>query len=372
MLKALNNHNRKSPDRVRKTRLGQAFNKLLSHPMNHPRLDERPIGLLEVYALIKDVPTIINVRMFSCDIVEARVVGGEFTNIKMPSQLCGINWTDDALGTKMYGTTFNDMGSRRPLRLLENGVMELGFGAWPRSPISFRESLMRSEQAKHLRDHVAVLVTGKDIHLFYRVVREFEHCGVTSMESAWFHYSPHDENPCLTHEDAKVLIEELSTEHCIHKFEVSYYTGFQPIKEVVERCVFCHDERARKPTRAEQAANTRNFKQSGKVHTVYHKVCKRLNGLDGYEAIEEAEKLAAKYKGHIQYVHCDDDAHTNSALLLVGHENSDRYMGTSVIYLPQCMGTKATFFLYPNDRDALATALEIVRRKTAAHRKEPT
>jgi hypothetical protein len=363
---------RRSPERVQRTRLGQTFNKLLGNQVSHPRLDERPIGLQEVYALIKDVPTITNVRMFSCDVVEARIVGGEFTSNTAPTTLYGIS----AHGDPDTGFAFvarNEFGSSDPLRLLDNGIAELSFDSWYSSgPISFRESILRSEQAKHLRNHVAVLVVGKVINLFYRVLSNVVQNGKSSMEPAWLHYSPHDKNPCLTHEDARVLIEELSSDHCIHKFEVFYSTGWKSIKEVVERCAFCQEERTRKPTNAEQDANTKSWKQLNKTHAVCHKVCKRLDGLGGYEAIEEAEKLAKKYKGRVQYVGCDDDAHASSALLLVDHENDKAYMGTSVIYLPQCRGTKATFFLYPNDRDALATALEIVRRKTATHRKEST
>ena len=349
-----------------------------SRPWSLPcriKLDSSPIGLREIYDLIKKNTHIVNARIFSCDIVEARIAGGGVAKITTPTQLCGIHLEEETSKNKAYAVLPKEWGVSHPLRLLDNGVVELGFGAFSSSPISFRESFLRSEQAKHLRDHVAVLITSEYLDtvtsaLYYRVLERVIKNNKGIWKPTWLRYSYHEKNPCLTHKDAKVLIEELSNDHCIHKFEVYCYMGWKPLSQVIERCMFCQEERARKPTKAEQDKNTRMLKQCDKLHSVYHKVCKRLEGLEGFEAMEEAERLAKKYRGHVQYVGCDDDVHSNSDLLLVDHEDDDHYMGTSVIYLPQCKGTRATFFLYPGDREELIRALEIVRRK-ALDREKP-
>lgn len=338
------------------------------------KLDSRPIGLREIYDLIKKHPHAVYARVFSCDVIETRIAGGGCTKLDSSVRLCGLNLAEEISSDKTYSASPNEFGRREALRLLDNGVTELSLGPWSSSPISFRESFLRSEQAKHLRDHIAALVVSErdDVItsvLYYRVLLWTIKDNKGAWKPTWLRYSENKENPHLTHEDAKVLIEELSNDHCIHKFEVYCYMGWKPLSQVVERCMFCHEERARKPTKAEQAENTKKLRQGADLHAVYHRVCKRLEGLDGFEAIEEAEKLAKKYKAHVQLVGCDDDAHSSSSLLLVDHENEDHYMGTSVIYLPQCMGTRATFFLYPGDREELINALKIVRRKTLAREK---
>ena len=366
---------RSSKERIQKTRIGRDFNEMLKAPHGRLKLDSRPIGLREIYDLTKNHKHVVHARAFSCDIIEARVVGGATAQGGAPTILCGINMAEETTSNKTYTASPNGLGRWDSLRLLRNGTVELGFLGWASSPITFRESFLRSEQAKHLRDHVAVLITSehKDVvtsTLYYRALHEvFKDCHY-HWEPIWLKYLIHGRNPRLTHKDATVLIDELGNDHCIHKFDVYCYMGWKPLTQVVERCIFCHEERTRKPTKAEQTVNTLRLKQCDKLHTVYHTVYKRLDGLDGFDAIEEAEKIANKYKGHVQYVGCDDDVHASSALLLVDHESNDKYMGTSVIYLPQCEGTRATFFLYPGDRDELMTALEVVRLKAAAHGKK--
>lgn len=338
------------------------------------KLDSKPVGLREVYDLIKKHSSAVYARVFSCDVIETRIAGGGCAKIDSTTRLCGLNLAEEISSDKTYSASPNEFGRREALRLLDNGVMELSLGPWSSSSISFCESILRSEQAKHLRDHIAALVVSEHDDattsaLYYRLLLWTIKDNKGSWKPTWLRYSENRKNPHLTHEDANVLIEELGNNRCIHKFEVYCYMGWKPLSQVIERCIFCHEERARKPTKAEQTENTKRLKQGMDIHAIYHKVCKRLEGLDGFEAIEEAEKLAKKYKPCVRLVGCDDDAHSSSSLLLVDHENKDRYMGTSVIYLPQYKGTKATFFLYPGDREELINALEIVRRKTLDRKK---
>ena len=59
----------------------------------------------------------------------------------------------------------------------------------------------------------------------------------------------------------------------------------------------------------------------------------------------------------------DDSSHSTSTLVLIPHANDERYMGTSVIFVPQCSSERDNFFLYPRALDELIDALTKIREK---------
>lgn len=366
---------RSSKERVTKTRLGRKFNDLLENPQRSVKPDASPIGLCEIYDLVINDAHVVRVRAFACDIIEARIAGGECTPAGVATPLCGIDTLEGTDGMRSYRAVFDDGHSfGYPLRLIENGIMELGFAPWRASTITLQDGVLKSRQAKRVQNHVAILVTSKDpdnpgmvsTKLYYRVSYPLVKF-LRPRKPSWFRYSEHDTNPGLSHKDAQTIIGDLSSDTCIHRFEWFSHTGWNTIKEVTELCAFCGERRTRKATNEEQSKNRRANKQLNKIHSVYHRVSKQLEGLDGYEAIEKARRIAKRNKGHVQIVHCDDSAFTTSAILLVDHENDDQYMGTTVIYLPQNQGCREEFFLYPDHRENLEAALDIIRKKTAAH-----
>jgi hypothetical protein len=82
----------------------------------------------------------------------------------------------------------------------------------------------------------------------------------------------------------------------------------------------------------------------------------------GYDLMQRIEKWAAQFPHDVRVVGCDDSYHSGSDLVLIEHRTRDQYMGTTVVYLPQCSGDPpAQFFLYPGHRDDLVCALQSVR-----------
>lgn len=329
------------------------------------KLSEKPIALSSLEELIeKENDDFKYVRVFMCDIIEAMIMAGEVTKIKEPVKLSGI----ERYRKNQYNVKFSKYGRSFPIRIFNNGVLEISDGPFMRSRRSFADCYIEKSQAGHLCRHVVALVVAYDSSypngirsdLYYRIDHK--------KRSSWVLRPVNDTH--LSSKEASDLIEKLSTDSCIHKFERESFTGWGKIKNVTDRCAFCGEERERKPTKQEQEKHTRWIKQLDKTHSLYHKVVERLKNLEGEKAIEEAEKLEKKYEGHVQLVPCDDDAHASSGLLLVDHENDDHYWGTSVIYLPQVMGKRETFFLYPHHRNWLMNALKTIKKKEEAHGKK--
>lgn len=100
------------------------------------------------------------------------------------------------------------------------------------------------------------------------------------------------------------------------------------------------------------------------------KVCPRMEEKwkwTGYDLMERVAQWAKKYPKFVTITRCDDDYHSGSNLVLIEHRKlsgKDRYMGTSVIYIPQCNGDKPTrLFLYPSHHDELIRALGKTRTR---------
>jgi len=72
---------------------------------------------------------------------------------------------------------------------------------------------------------------------------------------------------------------------------------------------------------------------------------------------ERVTTWAEQYPEDVHIVRCDDAMFASSILVLIDHRSKKEYFGTSVVYIPQCQGEPANFFLYPGDRRALLQAL---------------
>ena len=63
---------------------------------------------------------------------------------------------------------------------------------------------------------------------------------------------------------------------------------------------------------------------------------------NGFASMEKIENYVNEHP-EIEICGCDDEAFSGSDLVLVPHPD----MGITVVYVPQCSGTAAQFFLYP-------------------------
>lgn len=178
---------------------------------------------------------------------------------------------------------------------------------------------------------------------------------------------------------------------CDHDFEYAHRRGAL----LGFRCAKCNAQRERPPNEAEAqwAAADPILKDHGPDDWHIHRVwwefmrtccepdCARgeLVMADYWE--EQVEALTEKYPGHVRLLTCDDAFHASSDLILIEHmvprmygdksvEEPAKYMGTSVVYVPQCApGPVAEFFLYPGHRQSLLRALFDIEME-AQHVKE--
>lgn len=105
------------------------------------------------------------------------------------------------------------------------------------------------------------------------------------------------------------------------------------------------------------------------IHKTWWKLVKfleshdrNINELAGYEDIVLMDKFCKDHPDVIK-VHVDDAHHCNSYCYLVPHESDDDYMGTTVLFIPQCCGVINRFFLYPNDHRQMYHAMLELERK---------
>lgn len=138
--------------------------------------------------------------------------------------------------------------------------------------------------------------------------------------------------------------------------------------------------------------------QVGDVHKIYHEFCDYMkkwyykkeyfykkdftqstrmikefdvSKLTGYTAIQRGERFSKKYPDDIHIIHCDDDVFASSDLILVEHLDKEKksFMGTTVIFIPQCTSVQNSFFLYPNHLDKLIQTLQKIQKKQRINKK---
>jgi hypothetical protein len=93
----------------------------------------------------------------------------------------------------------------------------------------------------------------------------------------------------------------------------------------------------------------------------------------GCDLEDKIQKWAKKYPDDVRIIGCDDSTFSSSCLVLIEHKSKDQYMGTTVVYIPQCTGEKPIeFFLYSSHRDNLIEALLCINRQAKVVQKAET
>lgn len=160
---------------------------------------------------------------------------------------------------------------------------------------------------------------------------------------------------------------------CKHSFRVQsfcYPSKENKYPDITFKCRKCGFYKTRKMTEKEsQKYNKERIEQDKEIkqiHKLWWKFSKKfgddLNGwkYKGYDFICRVEKFAKTNK-EIIITRCDDSGHTGSILVLIPHKGFKTYMGTTVIYIPQCFGSPSEFFLYPHHKSDLIAKLEKCR-----------
>lgn len=169
-----------------------------------------------------------------------------------------------------------------------------------------------------------------------------------------------------------------------HSYHVSCWNG----GNVTFRCK-CGEQVERKMTREErskfreQMSLGRFIKPENDIHRVWHSFSKkfitRVNGKDEFNDCPVAElgdkviRWAKKFPKDVKIVGCDDSYFSCSDLVLIEHRTARKYMGTSVVFIPQCSGDPpAQFFLYPGHLDDLINALKTIKKEAALRKRLET
>ena len=134
---------------------------------------------------------------------------------------------------------------------------------------------------------------------------------------------------------------------------------------LIYRCRECREEKVLPMTKEDW--DRIGFDQED-VHKVWHDFCKKFKNDAGWEYQEAelqsaVETWAKDYPDDVRIAGCDDTYFMSSDLVLIEHQSKNKYMGTTVVYIPQ-RGEPAEFFLYPGHRDWLDKALVGIWRKS--------
>jgi hypothetical protein len=87
--------------------------------------------------------------------------------------------------------------------------------------------------------------------------------------------------------------------------------------------------------------------------------------LVGYDAMQMLERYAKKNR-EVRLIDVDDGHFANSTLVLIPHETGKKWMGVSVIFIPQCCPNQNEFFLYPCCVDSLIKELRSIQKRQRA------
>lgn len=111
------------------------------------------------------------------------------------------------------------------------------------------------------------------------------------------------------------------------------------------------------------------FEEAKNIHAVYRAFCKRFQNkenkwkFNGFKFIKQVHKYVETHP-EIKIVNCDDAVFASSLLVLIPHSTKKDYMGTTVLFIPQCTGEEATqMFLYPDHEKNLVASLTKMRSK---------
>ena len=111
-------------------------------------------------------------------------------------------------------------------------------------------------------------------------------------------------------------------------------------------------------------------KEIDELHHPWHQFIKTFRSnnewkYSGWEAMQKMERFMKRFPQVVE-VGVDDDYFASSSLYFIPHSTKTDYMGTSVVYIPQCTGEDPiAFFLYEGHAKNLADVLKTLLR---AHR----
>jgi hypothetical protein len=104
------------------------------------------------------------------------------------------------------------------------------------------------------------------------------------------------------------------------------------------------------------------FDETEEIHTLWYalndyleKHNRSINTLSGYDDMRCMDAFCEEHPDVIR-VHVDDEHHCNSYVYIIPHEGKTRYMGATVVFVPQCCNVMNQFFLYPEDNRGLLNA----------------
>ena len=98
------------------------------------------------------------------------------------------------------------------------------------------------------------------------------------------------------------------------------------------------------------------------LHEYAEKHGRNIDTLSGYDDMRMMDSFC-KDNPDIIRVHVDDSYHCNSYVYIIPHESEKKYMGATVVFVPQCCDTKNQFFLYPSDNRGLMRACKLLEEK---------
>jgi hypothetical protein len=131
-------------------------------------------------------------------------------------------------------------------------------------------------------------------------------------------------------------------------------------------CSKCKTYCERAASKSEREILKSHYKEfdNSDLHKVWHSYVHVVqnSGRGGYEAQELMAQWAAQQpNGHVHFVGCDDSSHMGSDLWIIEHKTKNKYMGSTVVYIPQDE-VHNEFFLYPGHRKELARALASIEK----------
>jgi len=152
------------------------------------------------------------------------------------------------------------------------------------------------------------------------------------------------------------------------------------ILELQFKCSKCDYRESRRPTREEidelkQDNLLRDIlnKNRKTIHTLFHRFHERFMTFDGdgymgsdfkfhgYDLMQKVEKFV-RYNPSCALIHCDDNLHCGSYILLIPHELDKEYWGTTVVNIPQ-YGIPTCLFLYPYHLEQMLVSLKTLNKR---------
>lgn len=86
----------------------------------------------------------------------------------------------------------------------------------------------------------------------------------------------------------------------------------------------------------------------------------------GYDLMKRVADWA-EGRADVHIVACDDDWFCSSSLVVIEHSAPRKWMGLTVVYIPQCTGEQPiSFFLYPNHATTLVKLLKTLNARASA------